>query len=160
MDAITDSLHQGYTEVIDADLSKYFDSIPQQNFLGFEIGQRTSWKSGKRYTHVASAAQSIAKLKALTARERTPAEFSEGVRAVNSTLGGWTGYFHYRNSSHAMTKVKTHAEERLRTHQMKRHKVKDRGTGLGRFHSELLYARYRLYKVLTKAGWTLAHASV
>ena len=160
MDAIADSLHQGYTEGIDADLSKYFDSILQQKFLGFEIGRRTNWKSGKRYTHIAPAAKSIAKLKALTARERTPAEFSDGVIAVNSTLGGWTGYFHYRNSSHAMTKVKTYAEERLRTHLIKRHKVKDRGTGLGRFPSQLLYARYVLHKVSTKAGWTSAHASV
>ena len=85
---------------------------------------------------------------------------ASGSAILSSTLRGWTGYFHYRNSSHAMTKVKTHAEERLRTHLMKRHKVKDRGTGLGRFPSELLYARYGLYKVSTKAGWTSAHASV
>ena len=97
MDAIADSLHQGYTEVIDADLSKYFDSIPQQNFQGFEIGQRTSRGSGKRYTHIAPAAKSIAKLKArikaLTARERTPVEFSEVVRAVTRPLVGGQATF-------------------------------------------------------------------
>jgi RNA-directed DNA polymerase len=35
-------------------------------------------------------------------------------------------YFHYGNSTQAMEKLKTHAEERLRKHLMKRHKVKDR----------------------------------
>ena len=157
LDRLELKMNEDKSHIVDAKQASF-------NFLGFEIGQRTSWKSGKRYTHIAPAAKSIAKLKArikaLTARERTPVEFSEVVRAVNSTLRGWTGYFHYRNSSHAMTKVKTHAEERLRTHLMKRHKVKDRGTGLGRFPSELLYARYGLYKVSTKAGWTSAHASV
>jgi hypothetical protein len=47
--------------------------------------------------------------------------------------------FYYRNSSAALDKVKTHAEERLRTHLMKRHKVKDRGIGSGRFPSQQLY---------------------
>ena len=40
-----------------------------------------------------------------------------------------------------MDKVKTHAEQRLRTHLMKRHKVKDRGLGEGRFPSVHLYRR-------------------
>ena len=68
-------------------------------------------------------------------------------------------YFHYRNSSLAMSKVRNHAEDRLRIHLMKRHKVKDRGTGLGRFPSRDLYGRYGLYKVPAVAGWRSAHAS-
>ena len=40
-----------------------------------------------------------------------------------------------------LEKVKTHAEERLRIHLMKRHKVKDRGIGLGRFPSQQLYTK-------------------
>ena len=44
-------------------------------------------------------------------------------------------YFHYWNSSLAMSKVRNPAEGRLRTHLMKRHKVKDRGAGLRRFPS-------------------------
>jgi RNA-directed DNA polymerase len=79
---------------------------------------------------------------------------------MNTTLRGRTSYFHYGNSSNAMEKVRTHAEERLRTHLMKRHKVKDRGIGLGRFPSQQLYTRYGLYKVPTTAGWRSAHASV
>ena len=74
---------------------------------------------------------------------------------MNASLRGWTGYFHYRNSSGVLEKVKTHAEECLRKHLMKRHKVKDRGIGLGQFPSQQLYAKYGLYKVPTKAGWSL-----
>ncbi|MCP5274817.1 MAG: hypothetical protein H6936_08210 [Burkholderiales bacterium] len=71
-----------------------------------------------------------------------------------------TPFLHYRNSSKALDRVKTHAEERLRKHLMKRHKVKDRGTGLGRFPSQQFYTKYGLYKVPTTAGWKKAHASV
>jgi RNA-directed DNA polymerase len=69
-------------------------------------------------------------------------------------------YFHYRNSSGVLKKVRTHAEERLRTHLMKHHKVKGRGAGFGRCPSKLLYMRYGLYKVPATAGWKTAHASV
>lgn len=51
-------------------------------------------------------------------------------------------------------------EECLRKHQIKRHKVKDRWIGLGRFPSQQLYTKYGLYKVPTKAAWKTAHALV
>ena len=54
--------------------------------------------------------------------------------------------------------IYVHAEERLRTHLMKLHKVKDRGTGISRFPSQQLYTRYGLYKVPTTAGWKVAYA--
>ena len=57
-----------------------------------------------------------------------------------------------------MSKVRTHAEDRLRTHLMKRHKIKDRGSGLRRFPHADLYERYGLYKVPTVAGWRSGHA--
>jgi hypothetical protein len=41
---------------------------------------------------------------------------------------------------------------------MKRHKVKDRGVGEGRFPSVDLYQRYGLHKIPTAAGWKSAHA--
>jgi len=58
-----------------------------------------------------------------------------------------------------MSKVRQHAEDQLRTHLMKRHKVKDRKAALCRFPRRDLYERYGLYKVSGTAGWRSAHAS-
>ncbi len=82
------------------------------------------------------------------------------MRNMNASLRGWVGYFHYRNSSKVLDKVKTYAENRLRTHLMKRHKIRDRNTALERFPRQKLYADYGLYKVPVTAGWKTAHASV
>ncbi|MDH5639894.1 MAG: hypothetical protein OEY28_01265 [Nitrospira sp.] len=101
-----------------------------------------------------------ARLTALTGRNLTALPLGDIVDTVNRSLQGWANYFHYRNSSAAMNKVRTHAEDRLRTHLMKRHQIRDRGTGLRRFPSRDLYARYGLYKVSTEAGWRTAHALV
>ena len=98
------------------------------------------------------------KLTQLTGRELTPIALDKIVGNVNRSLKGWANYFHYRNSNQVMEKVKTHAEQRLRTHLMKRHKVKDRGMGEGRFPSVDLYRRYGLTKLPTAAGWRSAHA--
>ncbi|MBK6958655.1 MAG: hypothetical protein IPH22_10140 [Nitrosomonas sp.] len=100
---------------------------------------------GKSYPHACPAAKSLEKIKQritqLTARERTPIPLEDIVWSMNVTLLGWANYFHYRNSSVILGKVKTHAEERLRIHLMKRHKIKDRGIGLGRFPSQQLYTK-------------------
>jgi hypothetical protein len=51
------------------------------------------------------------------------------------------------------------SEQRLRTHLRRRHKIRKRVSGYGRFSDRSLYDRYGLYKVPTTAGWTKAHAS-
>ncbi|WP_090415825.1 group II intron reverse transcriptase/maturase [Nitrosomonas halophila] len=243
VDEIAAALHQGYTRVIDADLSKYFDSIPHAKLLAVVAerivdgailhiiklwlkapvigedkdgtrknvgGGKTNSKgtpqggvispllsncylhlldriwerhqlhqkleaqivryaddfvvlcAGKSYTHACPAPKSLVKIRdritQLTARERTLIPLSDIVGSVNASLRGWANYFHYRNSSSALGKVKVHAEERLRIHLMNRHKIKDRRIGLGRFPSQQLYMKYGLYKVPTTAGWKSAHA--
>ncbi len=149
------TLNETKTRIVDARKESF-------NFLGFEIRVGKSWKTGKRYTHRCPAPKSLAKIKDrithLTARERTPIPLEHVIGSVNSALRGWVNYFHYGNSSRALEKVKLHTEERMRIHLMKRHKVKDRGTGLARFPSQQLYTRYGLYKVPTTAGWKRAHA--
>ncbi len=150
------TLNEAKTHIVDARQESF-------NFLGFEIKVSKSWKSGNRYTHVCPSPKSLAKIKErvkrLTGRERTPIPLADMVGSMNATLRGWTNYFHYRNSSNVLEKVRTHAQERLRTHLMRRHKVKDRGTGMLRFPTEELYTRYGLYKVPITAGWKSAHAS-
>lgn len=157
LDRLDLRLNETKTRIVDARQESF-------NFLGFAIRVSKGLKSGKSYPHVCPAPKSLAKIKdritQLTARERTPIPLEDIVGSMNASLRGWSGYFHYRNSNGVLEKVKTHAEECLRKHLMKRHKVKDRGIGLGRFPSQQLYAKYGLYKVPTKAGWKTAHALV
>ena len=94
----------------------------------------------------------------LTKRTRTAKRLELVINEVNATVRGWVGYFHFKNYSKALTHVRAHVEERLRTHLRKRHKIKDRGAGYARFGSRILYGKYGLYKVPTSAGWKKAHA--
>lgn len=149
------SLNETKTHIVDATQTGF-------NFLGFTIQMSQGVKTGKSYPSVRPADKSLKKIKArlkeLTGRNLTPIPLEDIVGNVNRSLRGWVNYFHYRNSTSVMSKVKTYTEERLRTHLMKRHKVKDRGTGFRRFPSCDLYDRYGLFKVPTVAGWRTAHS--
>ena len=149
------ALNETKTRIVDARQESF-------NFLGFAIRVNKSWMTGKSFTHICPAPKSFVKIKdritQLTARERTPIPLEDIVGSMNGTLRGWANYFHYRNSSKVLDKVRNHAEQRLRTHLMKRHKVKDRGAGISRFPSQQLYTKYGLYKVPTTAGWKSAYA--
>ena len=149
-------LNEAKTKLVDATRASF-------NFLGFTLQMSRGAKTGKPYPNVRPADKSLKKIKArlteLTGRELNAIALSDIVGNVNRSLRGWANYFHYRNSSVAMAKVRYHAENRLRTHLMKRHKVKDRDTGLRRFRTVDLYERYGLYKLPVVAGWRSAHAS-
>ena len=151
------SLNEAKTHIVDATKESF-------DFLGFAIRMNKGMRTGKPYPHVCPSDKSLLKIKAkmtaLTGRNLTSIDLDKIVGAVNRSLSGWVNYFHYRNSNQAMVKVKTHVEQRVRKHLMKRHKVRDRGVGEGRFPSVQLYERHGLYKVPTKAGWKSAHASV
>ena len=149
------SLNEDKTRIVDASAASF-------NFLGFTLQMSRGASTGKPYPNVRPADKSLKKIKArltaLTGRNLTAIALDDVVGSVNRSLRGWVNYFHYRNSSLAMSKVRTHAENRLRTHLMKRHKVNDRGTGLRRFPRAHLYERYGLFKVPATAGWRSAHA--
>jgi RNA-directed DNA polymerase len=149
------SLNETKTRIVDAAAASF-------DFLGFSIRMSRGMRTGKPYPNVRPSEKSLMRIKTkltqLTGRELTPIAMDKIVGHVNRSLKGWANYFHYRNSNQVMEKVKTHAEQRLRIHLMRRHKVKDRGIGAGRFPSVDLYWRYGLYKVPTAAGWKSAHA--
>ena len=132
------------------------------DFLGFAIWMGKSRTTGNYYPHVQPSKKSLRVIKDrvtdLTRRVRTAKPLEWIISEVNVTLRGWVGYFHYRNCSKALTSVRCHAEERLRTHLRKRHKIKDRGAGYALYQSSMMYKEYGLYKVPTSAGWTRAHA--
>ena len=155
LDRLGLSLNEAQTQLVDATQQPF-------DFLGFSIRMNRGRRGGKPYPHACPSSRSVKKIKArltaLTGRELTPAALDKIVGNVNRCLSGWVNYFHYRNSNLALEKVKVHAERRMRKHLMKRHKVKDRRIGEGRFPSLELYRRHGLYKVPTAAGWKSAHA--
>lgn len=149
------TLNTRKTRVVDARADGF-------DFLGFHIAWRKSRRSGKGYPHVEPskrAEQRIKdRIKDLTARRRTPVALDDMIGEVNHALRGWTGYFHYRNCSKALGRVKTHAEERVRTQLRHRHKLQGRAQGYLRFPNAHLYDHLGLFKVPTTAGWRSAHA--
>ena len=151
------TLNEAKTHIVDAAEAGF-------DFLGFTIQMSPSAKTGKPRPNVRPSAKAVRKIKArltaLTRREQTCISLDDVVANVNRSLSGWASYFHYRNSSAAMSKVRYHAEERLRTHLRKRHKVKNRKSGFVRFPGRDLYARYGLYQPPARAGWRTAHALV
>jgi len=157
LDRLDLKLNESKTHIVNATETGF-------DFLGFTIQMSQGAKSGKPYPNVRPADKSLKSIKArlteLTDRKLTCIPLSDVVGNVNRSLRGWANYFHFRNSSKAMSKARQHAEDRLRGHLMKRHKVRDRKAALCRFSRRDLYERYGLYKVSGKAGWSSAHASV
>lgn len=132
------------------------------DFLGFSFGLKKGRTSGKPYPHVEPSPQSIQRVNTrvtqMTARGMTAIPLPDVVATLNQYVRGWAGYFHYRNSSKGLGRVKWHVEERLRTHLRKRHRVKSRAAGYEQFPTAMLYARYGLFKLPTRAGWKRAQA--
>jgi RNA-directed DNA polymerase len=131
-------------------------------FLGFDIGMRKNVRTGKSYPHVEPSQKALGAIRQriayLTRREMTCVPLEAMLKKVNQTLQGWVGYFHYRNCSKVLGKLRWHVEERMCTQMRKRHKIRQRMVGRARFSSRVLYEKYGLYKLPTTAGWTTVHA--
>jgi len=131
------------------------------DFLGFEIRMNRSPR-GKAYPHIQPCKRAVKRIQTrlteLTQRRLTPIPLPSLVDRLNQSLRGWACYFDYGNSTQVFGDVKRHAEERLRTHLRKRHKVKARRVGHGRFPNQRLYERYGLFKLPTTAPWKRANA--
>ena len=155
LDRLGLSLNETKTHIVDANRASF-------NFLGFTIQMCRGFKLGKSYPNVQPSDKAVEKIKTrlteLTRRDLTCIPLNNVVANMNQSLSGWVNYFHYRNSSRAMSKVRYHVEERLRTHLRRRYKVRNRGKAILRFPHTELYERYGLYKTPTRSGWNKAHA--
>ncbi|TRO77508.1 group II intron reverse transcriptase/maturase [Trichloromonas acetexigens] len=149
------TLNEAKTKIVNAYKGKF-------DFLGFTIWMGKSRRTGRLYPHVQPSKKAEQKVKdritELTRRERTVMPLEWVVNKTNAMVRGWVGYFHYRNCSQTLSRIRNHLEQRLNTHLRKRHKVRDRNAGYVRFPSRSLYEKYGLYKVPTSAGWKRAHA--
>ena len=101
------SLNESKTHIVDANQTSF-------NFLGFTIQMSQGRSTGKPYPNVRPADKSLKKVKArlteMTSRKLTAMPLDKVVGRVNRSLTGWANYFHYRNSSHSLAKVRNHAE--------------------------------------------------
>jgi len=80
--------------------------------------------------------------------------------AIESVTARLVGLFLLANSTKVFGDVRWHAEERLRTHLRKRHKVRIRYFGYTRFPNNVLYERCGLFQLPKTAPWKRAHALV
>ena len=83
-----------------------------------------------------------------TRHERT----EEIIRRVNRLLRGWSGYFHYQNSSRVFGKMRWWVNDRLRRWLWRKHACR---RALWKHYGDpVLYQRYGLWALPLRAGWT------
>ena len=71
---------------------------------------------------------------------------------VNQILRGWSGYYHYRNSSRIFGKTQGWVETRMKRWLWRKHAC---ARALWEdYPNEKLYALYGLWPLPVKAGWT------
>jgi group II intron reverse transcriptase/maturase len=149
------TLNEAKTKIVNAYKGQF-------DFLGFTMWMGKSRRTGRLYPHVQPSKKTEQRVKdritELTKRERTIMPLEWVVNEVNAMVRGWVGYFHYRNCSQTLVRIRNHLEQRLNTHLRKRHKVRDRNAGYVRFPTRSLYEKYGLYKVPTSSGWKRVHA--
>lgn len=148
-------LNEDKTAVVDARRESF-------TFLGFSFHLRRSRKSGKVYPHIEPSKGSMQRIrrriKFLSHRRRTPVPLPQVIGEVNASLRGWSGYFHYKNSSGRFSALKSYVEERVRVHLRRRYKLYSRAQAYQRFPDKVLYNRLGLFKVPTTAAWKSAQA--
>jgi len=144
------SLNESKTRVVDA-RKEAFD------FLGFSIRYRKSRVSGNWYPHVEPSERSFQRVKAkcrlLIHRRLTAMPLVQLMARLNRVLRGWCNYFHYRNSSGVLSRLKYFVEGRVRDHMRRRFKLYSRVHAFKRFPTKSLYELFGLYAVPTTAGW-------
>jgi len=125
------------------------------HFLGFKLSQRRG-KSGWSYPHVEPGVTSQQHLREVIREELNHWTHWRGVQPVlervNQIQRGWSGYYHYRNSSRVFGKMKWWVATRMKRWLWRKH-------GCARalweaYPDEKLYNFYGLWPLPVKAGWT------
>ena len=127
------------------------------NFLGFNLTWRQSLK-GRRYLHVEPSQGSRAalrtNLRGILKHWTLWRPIAEVVEKANAVLRGWSGYFHFRNSTSVMGSLKRYSRNRLRRWIWRKHACK--GGLWSRYPDERLHDHYGLYVLPTTAAWKAA----
>jgi len=159
----------GHGEVVDADLSSYFDEIPHAgllksvarrvvdgampeekfDFLGYTHGRCYSAKTGKAYMGFSPAKRRVQRVcravSELTGRQSTQQDADTMVGKLNRKLLGWSNYFRLGTVSQAYRVVDRHTTRRLRQWLCDKHKVSGQGTR--RFSDATLHLKFGLIRL-------------
>jgi group II intron reverse transcriptase/maturase len=135
--------------------TRLVDSRKGFDFLGFRLRWQPSRVSGKWYVQVEASPRSQQRLREAvrvklnhwTLGQRTP----EVMAGLNRLLRGWSGYFHYRQSSRVMGRLNWQVRDRVKRWLWRKH-AKKRGLWSG-YPDERLQAQYGLWSLPEKAAW-------
>ena len=125
------------------------------NFLGFSVRWQRSRKSGRWYAHIEPSAKSRQRLREKvrdqlnhwTLHRRIP----EAVADLNKLLRGWSGYFHYRQSTRVFSQTQDWVRDRLRRWLWRKH---NRTQALwSDYPKTLLHDRYGLWRLPMRVSW-------
>jgi len=125
------------------------------NFLGFAVRWQRSRRSGNWYAHIEPSAKSQRKLRDevrdhlnhWTIHRRIP----EAVNDLNRMLRGWSGYFHYRQSSRVFGKLNWWVRDRLRRWLWRKQNCSK--ALWSDYLNEVLYDRYGLWRLPLRVSW-------
>jgi group II intron reverse transcriptase/maturase len=140
-------LNEAKTRLVDSRLG--FD------FLGFRLRWQPSRVSHKWYVHVEASRRSQQRLREAvrgklnhwTLGQRIP----EVMTGLNRLLRGWSGYFHYRQSSLAMGRLNWQVRDRVKRWLWRKH-AKKRALWSD-YPDERLQVQYGLWSLPERAAW-------
>jgi len=134
--------------------TRLVDSRQGFDFLGFRLRRQKSSRNGQWYVHVEASPRSQqrlreavrAKLNHWTLGGRIP----EVMTGLNRLLRGWSGYFHYRNSSRVMAKLNWQVRNRVRRWLWRKHSCT---RGLWKAYPDArLHGQYGLWPLPTRVA--------
>jgi group II intron reverse transcriptase/maturase len=135
--------------------TRLVDSRKGFDFLGFRLRWQSSRVSHKGYVQVEASPRSQQRLREAvrgklnhrTLGQRIP----EVMAGLNRLLRGWSGYFHYRQSSRVMGRLNSQVRDRMKRWLWRKH-AKRRALWSD-YPDERLQAQYGLWSLPEKAAW-------
>jgi len=149
------TINEEKTRVVDARRESF-------SFLGFTIGLKRGWRTGKIYPHIEPSKKALkhirSEIKQLTTERYSAIPTEIVIRNVNEVARGWVGYFRYGNCTKALSYLKRYLVYRIRIYLRRKHRY--RGFGYKAYPDRYYFESLAVYEVPTKAPWSLpANAS-
>jgi RNA-directed DNA polymerase len=124
-------------------------------FLGFSVRWQCSRRTGRAYAHIEPHAKSQQRLRdkvrGLLNHWTLHRPIVEAVDDLNTLLRGWSGYFHYRQSTRVFNDIQHWVRDRLRRWLWRKHDcTKALWTD---YPNERLHGHYRLWPLPTRVSW-------